>query len=420
MVNKMKKKVIKPNFYDKFQCIADRCDFTCCQEWAIAVDDETNHTWEVTNAPETVKPQKENLSCYTKKEEGGRVIQLEDDARCPFLDEKGLCKLVLAYGEQVLSETCHTFPREVHYFGTHLEYTLMTCCPAVVDLLDQQDSFQVAWEENEEQQNCFGGAQEENENQQEAKDDKFAASGVNKIYEIRRFFMELVQDERYTLEEALLMIYYYAHDFLDKVDEQSISFQTLQNIPLAEWKALSGELLEVIRQSEKEEEGHFAECNELFLDIIDNYRKRGLYQRHLEGLANKAEELEQSSCSYETSKMSSFLSYEPLMRKILAQDVFADLFMPDESGICNNQDDLEYIAESMVVRLQWIGMEYVLIRHLCYLHAMENTALDYEQMRSYIVLASRIMGYEEQDIYEYLENSFEDLIWEWGYFSYII
>ena len=28
-------------------------------------------------------------------------------------------------------------------------------------------------------------------------------------------------------------------------------------------------------------------------------------------------------------------------------------------------------------------------------------------------------GYEEADIYEYLENSFEELIWEWGYLALI-
>ena len=36
---------IKPNYYDRFTCIADKCTFTCCQEWKIAVDNETNRKW---------------------------------------------------------------------------------------------------------------------------------------------------------------------------------------------------------------------------------------------------------------------------------------------------------------------------------------------------------------------------------------
>ena len=29
-------------------------------------------------------------------------------------------------------------------------------------------------------------------------------------------------------------------------------------------------------------------------------------------------------------------------------------------------------------------------------------------------------GYDKEDIYEYLENSFEELIWDWGYLALII
>jgi len=29
-------------------------------------------------------------------------------------------------------------------------------------------------------------------------------------------------------------------------------------------------------------------------------------------------------------------------------------------------------------------------------------------------------GYNEEDIFEYLENSFEDPLWDWGYFALIL
>ena len=35
------------------------------------------------------------------------------------------------------------------------------------------------------------------------------------------------------------------------------------------------------------------------------------------------------------------------------------------------------------------------------------------------VVISRMTGYEEEDVREYLENSFEELLWEWGYFALI-
>lgn len=36
-----------------------------------------------------------------------------------------------------------------------------------------------------------------------------------------------------------------------------------------------------------------------------------------------------------------------------------------------------------------------------------------------MVVISRMTGYEEDDIREYLENSFEELLWEWRYFALI-
>ena len=45
---------------------------------------------------------------------------------------------------------------------------------------------------------------------------------------------------------------------------------------------------------------------------------------------------------------------------------------------------------------------------------------DYETIRQHIVILSHMTGYENDDIYEYLENSFEAPIWDWGYFALIV
>lgn len=82
----------------------------------------------------------ENLSAYTTKKDGGRVIRLDEEHKCPFLSENRLCRLVSAYGDSVLSETCTVFPREVHRFETHEEEVLMPCCPAVIDLWAEEEN----------------------------------------------------------------------------------------------------------------------------------------------------------------------------------------------------------------------------------------------------------------------------------------
>nr|WP_243097373.1 hypothetical protein [Ruminococcus sp. AF46-10NS] len=71
--------------------------------------------------------------------------------------------------------------------------------------------------------------------------------------------------------------------------------------------------------------------------------------------------------------------------------------------------------------MQWIGMEYAAIRQAVFLSWQKNNCkeLDYETVRDYIVVITRMTGYEEADIREYLENSFEELLWDWGYFALI-
>ena len=54
--------------------------------------------------------------------------------RCPFLSKDKLCHLVMTYSDEVLSETCALFPREIHRFSTHDQRTLMPRRPAVIDL----------------------------------------------------------------------------------------------------------------------------------------------------------------------------------------------------------------------------------------------------------------------------------------------
>lgn len=46
--------------------------------------------------------------------------------------------------------------------------------------------------------------------------------------------------------------------------------------------------------------------------------------------------------------------------------------------------------------------------------------MTYTMVRDYITVISRITGYDHSDIKEYLENSFESIIWEWGYLALVV
>ena len=107
----------QPDYYNNFKCIADKCSITCCQEWKIAVDDATNRKWKKLSA-DKVSGKSDNLSSYTCHKDGSLVIQLDEKHRCPFLSKDKLCHLVMTYSDEVLSETCALFPREIHRFSS--------------------------------------------------------------------------------------------------------------------------------------------------------------------------------------------------------------------------------------------------------------------------------------------------------------
>ena len=75
----------------------------------------------------------------------------------------------------------------------------------------------------------------------------------------------------------------------------------------------------------------------------------------------------------------------------------------------------------LVVAFQWIGIEYAAIHQALFLRfQLEKEELPYKTVRNYLVVIARMMGYDEDDITEYLQNSFQNLIWEWGYFALIV
>lgn len=60
-------KRIRPDYYDKFACIADQCSITCCQEWKIGVDADTNRKWKKIFAGGCPATEKESECLYNGK-----------------------------------------------------------------------------------------------------------------------------------------------------------------------------------------------------------------------------------------------------------------------------------------------------------------------------------------------------------------
>ena len=57
------------------------------------------------------------------------------DNQCPLLTPERLCGIQVALGEQMLSHTCHTYPRSVHSIGGIQETALTLSCPEAARLV---------------------------------------------------------------------------------------------------------------------------------------------------------------------------------------------------------------------------------------------------------------------------------------------
>lgn len=370
---------VRPDYYEKFQCIADRCTITCCQEWKIGVDNETNRKWKKLLPPDTVVDKKKNLSAYTVKKDGMRVIVLDEKLRCPFLNEEKLCRLVCTYTDRVLSDTCTQFPREVHRFSTHEEETLMPCCPAVIDIW--KDAKEIVFP-------------------------KVDREYKNLLFVIREHMMELLEDSTQRLEDQLKQGFYI---LLELNKQDSLTMQLINEYFSSESAA---QLREAIAQIPMDELDSMDECNELLQDLAVNYQKEGLYKKYLDPILLQAKQLSETyaadtMCEDLQLFEKQFRQWQPLLRKFLLNEFYSDLLVPD--------GDLE----SMIVSMQWIGMEYAVIRHSVFLKWLERKQFTYEELRDYMVVITRMTGYEQEDIVEYLQNSFESLVWDWGYFALV-
>lgn len=370
---------VRPDYYKKFQCIADKCTITCCQEWKIGVDNETNRKWKKLLPPDTVVDKKKNLSAYTVKKDGMRVIVLDEKLRCPFLNEEKLCRLVCTYTDRVLSDTCTQFPREVHRFSTYEEETLMPCCPAVIDIW--KDAEKIVFP-------------------------KVDREYKNLLFVIREHMMELLEDSTQRLEDQLKQGFYI---LLELNKQDSLTMQLINEYFSSESAA---QLREAISQIPMDELDSMDECNELLQDLAVNYQKEGLYKKYLDPILLQAEKLSETyvadtMCENLQLFDKQFRQWQPLLRKFLLNEFYSDLLVPDGN------------LESMIVSMQWIGMEYAVIRHSVFLKWMERKQFTYEELRDYMVVITRMTGYEQEDIVEYLKNSFESLVWDWGYFALV-
>ena len=117
----------KPQYYDNFTCIADRCPDTCCAGWQIVIDATS-----LENYGKISGTFGERLQKSIDWEEG---IFRQNQRRCAFLNQENLCDLYRELGADSLCDTCRMYPRHVEEYEDLREFSLSLSCPVAAEMI---------------------------------------------------------------------------------------------------------------------------------------------------------------------------------------------------------------------------------------------------------------------------------------------
>ncbi|MGN0999657.1 MAG: flagellin lysine-N-methylase [Faecousia sp.] len=115
--------IVKPDYFDRFRCIAGACPDSCCKEWEVQVDDTAAAYYR--SLPGSLG---DRLREVLRTEDGGTVMTIVD-GRCSMWRTDGLCRIQAELGEGALCRVCREFPRLTHDYGDFLELGLELSCP---------------------------------------------------------------------------------------------------------------------------------------------------------------------------------------------------------------------------------------------------------------------------------------------------
>lgn len=117
----------KPQYYDNFTCIADRCPATCCAGWQIVIDEKSLEKYNHVQGEFGIRLQKS-----IDWEEG---VFHQYNRRCAFLNKENLCDLYRELGAEGLCDTCHLYPRHIEEFEEIREFSLSLSCPVAAEMI---------------------------------------------------------------------------------------------------------------------------------------------------------------------------------------------------------------------------------------------------------------------------------------------
>ena len=128
-------KLFAPKYYKDFSCIADRCKHSCCIGWEIDIGGKTAEKYAACQGSYA-----ENIRASVAWE-GEPHFKLGEGERCPHLNEKGLCRIIIELGEDYLCHICREHPRFYNDTARGREVGLGMACEEACRIILSSDDY---------------------------------------------------------------------------------------------------------------------------------------------------------------------------------------------------------------------------------------------------------------------------------------
>ena len=192
-------RIIKSSYFESFRCIADRCPDSCCKEWDVLVDDRSAEIYRALPGPLGDRLRQ------VLTEEDGSVYMTIENGRCPMWRTDGLCRIQAELGEAALCKTCREFPRLTHDYGDFVEMGLELSCPEAARLILTSPPAPFVVTE------VPGGDEPE-----------YDLEAMEVLLATRESALDLLQDSRYTVPEALALLLIYGYQAQAQLDDMDV------------------------------------------------------------------------------------------------------------------------------------------------------------------------------------------------------
>ncbi|MCF2683022.1 flagellin lysine-N-methylase [Faecalicatena contorta] len=240
-----------PDYYHQFQCVADRCEDTCCAGWQIVADQRALERYRKVRGPFRKK-----LRSSVDWKEG--TFRQSEDKRCAFLKADNLCEMYTRLGKDSLCRTCRCYPRHVEEFENVREITLSVSCPEVAKIL-------LAKKEPVRFLSYEKGGEEEYED--------FDPFLYSELLDGRDLMIRILQDREKPMSLRAGLILAIAHDMQVRIKKGEI-FSCQEVLERYQTKAAKAYVQKKIQMAQDNEEQQFRFARQMFwnLDQLERLR----------------------------------------------------------------------------------------------------------------------------------------------------